>query len=112
MADGVSDDGSGGERLILESPAGRTDATSIEVAMEEEVEASSKSKILAENHLHTSRQDLHRQHCEANVCDPQRHRHRCINYFRLRRYDHQVDKGLPERQEIFGRFQTCTEYRH
>ena len=38
MADGVSDDGSGGEPLILASPTGRTDATRFTDAMDEEVE--------------------------------------------------------------------------
>ena len=38
MADGVSDDGISGEPLILPSPTGRTDETTFENAMDEEVE--------------------------------------------------------------------------
>ena len=38
MADGVSDDGDGGEPLILAAPTGRKDVITFEDAMEEEVE--------------------------------------------------------------------------
>ena len=48
MGDGVSDDGNGGEPLILASPAGRTDATSFEDTMDKEVEViEQEQKLLA-----------------------------------------------------------------
>ena len=48
MADGVSDDGSSGELLILASPVGHTDATSFKDTMDEEVDImEQEQKILA-----------------------------------------------------------------
>ena len=48
MADGVSDDGNGGEPLVLATPADCTDATSFEDATDEEVEVFEREqKILA-----------------------------------------------------------------
>ena len=48
MAYGVSGDGNGSQPLVLAPPAGRTDATSFQDAMDEEVEViEQEQKILA-----------------------------------------------------------------